>query len=136
MSRTHILVIGSGDETAGWLAERLSPRRFRIHVVEPGPRVIQAIREWQPAVAVLDGIDARPQQAPLEVALLKDRSPGVSIIAWSRESSERDAPVVEQGVFCYLAGCSREELLRVVEAATEERPPRGLLDGPVAPSTR
>jgi hypothetical protein len=59
--------------------------------------------------------------AQMEVALLKDQHPGIPIIALSEQSSEFDAEVVEQGIFCYLAGCSRDELLRVIEAAVVER---------------
>jgi DNA-binding response OmpR family regulator len=121
MAHLQVLVIGFGEDTAGWLSERLSPLRFRVSTVAPGPDLVRAMREGRPQVAVLDGIHAPHRAAPLEVALLKDRSPGVQIIALSEESSERDAEVVEQGVFYYLAGCSREELLRVVEAAGRER---------------
>jgi DNA-binding NarL/FixJ family response regulator len=91
-------------------------------MAEPGPQLIQRVRERRPDVAVLDAIHARPQLASMEVALLKDQSPGVRIIALSDESSEQDAGVVEQGIYCYLGGCSPEELLRVVESATRETP--------------
>jgi hypothetical protein len=121
MSRLHVLVISAGSQTGAWLAARLDPRRFRVRTARPGPGLIQAARKdaW-PHVAVLDGVHARPGVAQMEVALLKDQNPGVRIIALSGEPSPRDAEVVEQGIFCYLGGCSLEELLRVIESAARE----------------
>lgn len=121
MSRLQILVISSSPETGAWLAGRLCSRRFAVVTSQPGPALVRAVRAGRPDLAVLDGIDARPELAKLEVALLKDRYPEVRIIALSEHSSEFDAEVVEQGVFCYLAGCSREDLLRVVEAGSRNR---------------
>jgi hypothetical protein len=87
-------------------------------------------------VAVLDGIHGRPGVAPLEVALLKDHSPDVRIVALSGESSELDGDVIEQGVFCYLAGCRRDELLRVIEAAAgEQLSPSGRPSIPIEPGS-
>jgi DNA-binding response OmpR family regulator len=119
--RLNVLVISTGPATGAWLEERLDARRFSVGTAQPGPDLIRAVREAQPQIAVLDGIDARPELARLEVALLKDRSPGVQIIALSAQSSELDVEVIEQGVFCYLGGCSLEELLRVVESAARGR---------------
>jgi DNA-binding NtrC family response regulator len=123
MSRVNVLVISAGSETGSWLASRLSPHRFTVSTARPGPDLIRAVRESRPRVAVLDAIHARPGLAQLEVALLKDHSPEVQIVALSEESSERDGDVIEQGIFCYLAGCTRDELLRVIEAAAQERRP-------------
>jgi DNA-binding NtrC family response regulator len=120
MSRLKLLVISSADETGEWLEGRLDSRAYGVSTVRPGPGLIAAVREARPDVAVLEGIDTRPRAAQMEVALLKDQCPGVQIIAMSGNSSEYDAGVVEQGIFFYLAGCSREELLRLVEAAARE----------------
>jgi DNA-binding response OmpR family regulator len=125
MGHLQILVISAGPETGSWLKARLSPLHFEVRTAPPGPGLVRAVREGQPHVAVVDGIHARPEIAPMEVALLKDQSPGVQIIALSENSSEFDAQVVEQGIFCYLGGCSREELLRVIEAAAREREESG-----------
>jgi DNA-binding response OmpR family regulator len=121
MSRLNLLVVSMDDETGAWLSERLSPLEFEVSVAPPGPKLIEAARRTRPHLAVLEGIDDRPRAAPLEVAILKDQSPGVLIIALSEDSSEFDAEVVEQGIFFYLAGRSREELLRVITAAARER---------------
>lgn len=123
MDRLNVLVISAGAETGSWLADRLSPDRYAVSTARPGPDLIRAVREGHPHVAVLDAIHARPGVAQMEVALLKDHSPDVQIVALSGQSSERDGDVIEQGVFCYLAGCTRDELLRVIEAAACERRP-------------
>ena len=117
MNRTNVLVVSAGSGIGEWLASRLSHDRFAVRTVGPGAALIEAVRSRQPHLAVLDQIDAHPEMAQLAVALLKDRNPGVRIVALSGASSEADGKVVEQGIFCYLASCSREELLRVIEAA-------------------
>jgi DNA-binding NarL/FixJ family response regulator len=117
----NVLVISPGRQTDSWLIRRLDPRRFALRYVRPGPGLVQAVRAAPPDVAVLDGIHARPELAAIEVALLKAHNPAVQIIATSDQSSELDARVIEQGVFCYLAGCSRDELLRVLHAAAQSR---------------
>jgi DNA-binding NtrC family response regulator len=121
MSHLQVLVVSAGSETGSWLAERLCPQRFKVSTARPGPALIRAVREKHPHMAVVEAINARPGTAQMEVAVLKERYPGIRIIALSEHSSEFDAEVVEQGIFCYLAGCSREELLRVIEAAAGER---------------
>jgi DNA-binding response OmpR family regulator len=115
-----VMVIGAGSATADWLCQQLGPRGITVILAEPGPELIPLVRSYRPTVAVLDGIHARPQMASMEVALLKDQDTGIRIIALSDESSELDAEVVEQGIYCYLGGCSREELLRVIESAVSE----------------
>jgi DNA-binding response OmpR family regulator len=120
MSHLQVLVVSSAHDTGDWLTARLPADRYEIRTARPGAGLVRAVRERRPDVAVVEGIHDRPGVAPLEVALLKDRSPAVLIIALSDRSSERDAEVVEQGIFCYLAGRSREELLRVVQAAARE----------------
>ncbi|HEX6132392.1 MAG TPA: hypothetical protein VFZ24_00330 [Longimicrobiales bacterium] len=121
MGRTHVLIVSSVPAVSAWLAGRLDHTHYRVHAVEPGPALVEAVRQGHPDVAIIDGIDTQPQSARLAVALLKDSNPGVRIVALSGASSEADGGVIEQGIFCYLANCSREELLRVVEAAAAER---------------
>jgi DNA-binding response OmpR family regulator len=120
MRHLKLLVISGNDETGAWLTRRLAAGGFEVTTALPGPTLIHTVKASRPHVAVLDRIDTRPKAAPMEVALLKDQSPGVQIIALSEHSSEIDAGVVEQGIFYYLAGRSREELLRVIEAAACE----------------
>jgi DNA-binding response OmpR family regulator len=117
MTRTSLLVVSSRAAMGAWLARSLNRERFDVRAVRPGAALLEAMRAGKPDLAVLDGIDAHPESAQLTVALLKDRYPDVRIVALSDDSSEADGEVIEQGVFCYLAGCTREELLRVIEAA-------------------
>ena len=117
MNRTNVLVVSAGSGIGEWLASHLSRDQFAVRTVRPGAALIEAVRARQPHLAVLDQIDAHPETAQLAVALLKDRNPGVRIVALSGASSDADGEVVEQGIFCYLASRSREELLRVIEAA-------------------
>jgi hypothetical protein len=114
MSRYRVLVVSAGSGTAAWLADRLGGG-CEVSDVRPGPDLVRTARERRPQLAVLDAIDTRPGTAPLEVALLKDASPGVQVVAVSGASTELDGDVIEQGVLCYLGGRSMEELLRVIE---------------------
>jgi DNA-binding NtrC family response regulator len=120
MTPFHLLVISADQETGAWLTENLPARRFLVRSTRPGSSLIPMLRSWRPQVAVVNGIDRRREAAELEVALLKDRSPGVQVIVQCERSSVLDAQLIEQGVFYYLAGRSRAELLRVVEAAARE----------------
>jgi DNA-binding response OmpR family regulator len=117
----NVMVISAAAETGAWLARILEPHGFQVVTAMPGPGLIQQVRERRPDVAVLDGIDTRPQLAQMEVALLKDQSPGIRIIAISAESSEHDVEVIEQGIFCYLGGCSLQQLLSAVLSAARSR---------------
>ncbi|HUH13600.1 MAG TPA: hypothetical protein VMK65_10840 [Longimicrobiales bacterium] len=128
MSRLNVLVVSPRASTATWLADRLDPNRFLVSLARPGPRLVESIRARRPDLAVLDEIHARPGVAQMEVALLKDQRPDVQIIALSDDSSERDGDVVEQGIFCYLGGCSLDELLRVIQAAAQDRDTRCAFD--------
>lgn len=121
MSRYRVLVVSAGSATAAWLGERLGST-CDVTDARPGPDLVRTAREHRPHLAVLDAIDMRPGTAPLEVALLKDASPGVLVVAVSGTSSELDGDVIEQGVFCYLAGRSVEELLRVIERVANTTP--------------
>ncbi|HSJ10104.1 MAG TPA: hypothetical protein VK928_09320 [Longimicrobiales bacterium] len=121
MSRFPILVISAAPAMAAWLSEHLPADEYEVSDARPDASLIQAVRQARPRMAILDGIDGRPASAQLEVALLKDQCPGVLIVARSETSSLCDGDVIEQGIFCYLAGSSAVELLRVIEAATTDR---------------
>lgn len=111
------MVISPSGALSAALARELPPSRFLVLDIRPGPRVLEAARREQPRIAVVDGIDRRPESAQLEIALLKELCPGVEIIALSNESSEQDASVIEQGVFYYRAAASAHELVRIIDAA-------------------
>ena len=117
MDTMRIVVISPSCALSTALAKELPPSRFQVVDVRPGPRVLETARRERPRIAVIDGIDERPEAAQLEIAVLKELCPGVEIIALSHESSERDASVIEQGVFFYQAAASAGELVRIIDAA-------------------
>lgn len=118
----NLLVVGPSEQLRDSLAGELSPQRFRIWFCRPGARVLRALNRSRPEIAIIDGIDARPEAAQLEIALVKAVSPEARVIAVSRHSSGADASVIEQGVFYYMAGLSEAELLRAVESAAGDDP--------------
>jgi DNA-binding response OmpR family regulator len=120
-SRQKILVVSAGSATAVELSARLNAQQYQVVAARSGAGLIRALRQMRPHLVVVDSIDARPDAAQLEVALLKDQCPGVPIIALSAVSTETDGAVIEQGIFCYLGGASLEELVRVIEVACRER---------------
>lgn len=117
MQATTVMVIGPPRTLLPILSRNLSSACFRVVAVRPGPELVTAIRRERPLVAVIDGIDERPEAAQLEIALLKERVPEVRVIALSRRSSEADGPIIEQGVFYYAVAPTDSELIRVVHAA-------------------
>jgi len=111
------VVISPSSALSTALSQELPSSRFHVVDIRPGLDVLEAVRRDRPRIAVVDGIDGRPEAAQLEIALLKDLCPGVEIIALSHESSEQDASVIEQGVFYYRAAASAHELVRIIDAA-------------------
>lgn len=122
----RVLVISSSGALSAALSEELPSSRFHVLEVRPGPRVLDAARRERPRIAVVDGIDERPEAAQLEIAVLKELCPGVEIIALSNESSEQDASVVEQGVFYYQGDASAGELVRIIDAAERASVSKGV----------
>lgn len=126
MSPVPVLVVGPSPDLGAFLAERLGETADPVTVihVHPGSGLLDTIRSERPKVAVIDGIDQRPAAAKLEIVLLKDRCPDIRIIAVSHRPAESDGAIVEQSLFYYLAGGSRGQLTRVVEAAVAHTPGR------------
>lgn len=117
MDRTQLLVISPDPFVAAFLGERLSAERFDIQEVRPGTEAAALTRRTPVHVAVVDRIEQRPDVAQLEIALLKATHPQVRIIAISQTSSDRDAGIVEQGLFYYWTGKPRPALIELIEAA-------------------
>lgn len=86
--------------------------------VHPGAGVLRVVQRERPRIVIVDRIDERPEAAQLEIALVKALCPNARIIALSRNSSDADAVVVEQGIFCYVASPCEDELVRLIDAAT------------------
>jgi len=126
MAPTKIVVVSPTRALGAALSERLSGDGFEVVTVHPGPTVFEVVRANRAAIAVVDRIDERPDAAQLEIAVLKEISPGVEIIALSDHSSERDATVVEQGVFYYGSAVSVAQLTRLIHAADHSLVARGV----------
>lgn len=117
MQRTQVAIISPTADLGATLSRSLSAGRFDLADIRPGPAVLRELRRFRPEIAIVDRIDERPEAAQLEIALLKDLCPEAPIIALSGESSESDAPIVEQGIFYYMAAPSDGDLIRVIDAA-------------------
>lgn len=117
MSTTTVVVISPSEQLGAVLSQALSPERFDVVEVRPGPGVLRVLRRERPRIAVVDRIDERPEAAQLEIALVKELCPEAPIVALSGKSSETDAQVLEQGIFYYMAAPSGGDLVRVIHAA-------------------
>jgi ActR/RegA family two-component response regulator len=114
---TSLLVVSPSESLGDSLVSELPRDRFDVWFSRPGAQVLAAVVGSRPQIAVVDAIDARPEAAQLEIALLKSFCPEARVIVVSRCSSGADASVVEQGVFYYMAAPSKGELVRAVESA-------------------
>ncbi len=116
---TNLLVVSPSEALRDSLVHELPRERFRVWYSRPGAPMLDAVIASRPEVAVLDGIDTRPEAAALEIALVKSYCPNVRVIAVSGCSSGVDASVIEQGVFYYMAAPSDGELIRALESAAK-----------------
>lgn len=98
-----------------FLEGALPVSQFRVLNSTPGPSIMEPAQ--QADIAVIDSIDERPDVAQLEIAMLKNKNSKMPIIVISRNSSDQDIRVVEQGVFYYLAGEPEQKLIRIIHAA-------------------
>jgi DNA-binding NtrC family response regulator len=117
IKHARVLVISPGEGIGAFLMDALCASRFTVIDVRPGPCVVEVARKEQLHIAVIDSIHDRSDAAQLEIALLKDMHDDVQIIVMSEQSTFRDACIVEQGIFYYMAAPPGEELIRVIEAA-------------------
>ncbi|MCH7848885.1 MAG: hypothetical protein IIB53_11035 [Planctomycetes bacterium] len=112
----RILVDSPDPNTVVFLRKRLSDARFKIVTANESQRFSEFAHREQPQIAIIDRIHERQEIARQQIAALQEMCPGVRIIAISEEPSSADAPVIEQGVFYYLALPVGDELIRVIEA--------------------
>lgn len=112
-----VLVISPDPALSTFLEEKLHDSRYEIVNCRPGSKFAELASRSK--IAIVDRINERPEAARREIAVLKKIDPTLPIIAVSEKSSDRDARVVNQGVFYYLAGYSEQKLLRIVYAAAE-----------------
>ncbi len=114
---TAMLVISPTGELRRSLAALLNGS-CDVTDARPGADVLRVLQRERPGVVIVDRIDERPEAAQLEIALVKELCPEARVIALSRNSSDADAFVVEQGIFCYVAAPCEGELVRLIQAAT------------------
>ena len=115
MKPIRILVISPEMSVGSFLEGALPVSQFRVLNSTPGPSIMEPAH--QADIAVIDSIDERPDVAQLEIAMLKNKNSKMPIIVISRNSSDQDIRVVEQGVFYYLAGEPEQKLIRIIHAA-------------------
>ena len=111
-----VLINTSDAALANSIRSRLRASGLAVAICRPGISFMQAARRERPEVALLDAIEARVDAAQMEIEVLRDLSQDVRIIVVSRKPSERDAWVVERGVFFYMAAPELDEVVRVLEA--------------------
>lgn len=117
MLATSVLVISPTGDLRRSLAAAFADSRS-VMDARPGAAVLRALQRERPSIVIVDRIDERPEAAQLEIALAKELCPHARVIALSRNSSDADAFVVEQGIFCYVASPCEDELVRLIHAAT------------------
>lgn len=117
MFASTVLVISPTNELRRSLAAALVDS-CNVTDARPGAGVLRVVQRVRPRVVLVDCIDERPEAAQLEIALVKELCPRARVIALSRNSSDADAFVVEQGIFCYVASPCEDELVRLIHAAT------------------
>jgi DNA-binding response OmpR family regulator len=117
MKPIRILIISPETSLRPFLEDKLPDSMFRVFQSSPGPALMDFFHQAE--IAVIDYIDERPETVQLEVALLKKWKSKIPIIVISRNSSEQDVRVVEQGIFYYLTGQPEQKLTRVIHAAAD-----------------
>lgn len=110
-----IFVISPETILTTCLKSKLPPGEFEIIGTKPGYEFTPQVQKAH--IAVVDRINERPEEAKLEILRLKKYKPDILVIAVSEHSTARDAAVLRQGVFYYLAGVSEQKLIRVIRAA-------------------
>jgi DNA-binding response OmpR family regulator len=111
-----VLINTSDAALANAIRSRLRASGVGVAICRPGISFMQAARRERPEVALLDAIEGRVDAAQMEIEVLRDLSQDVRIIVVSRKPSERDAWVVERGIFFYMAAPELDEVVRVLEA--------------------
>ncbi|MDX1617422.1 MAG: hypothetical protein R3224_01460 [Balneolaceae bacterium] len=112
-----VMVVSPDTGLSRILENQLPESRFEVIHCRPGSDVSRQASRAQ--IAVVDRINERPESACKEIRTIKKCDARLPIIAVSERSSGRDAEIVNQGVFFYLAGFSKKKLVRVVQAAAD-----------------
>ncbi len=115
----RILINSPNEDVTRVLRSGLDPEAYWVTDVRPGPAFVRTVRgEWSDIV-IIDRVHERSDAAQVEIEVVKSLRPQARIIVISGESSEKDAKIIEQGVYYYLTSGTVPELIRVIKAATE-----------------
>lgn len=112
-----VLVSSRDSKWCGFLQEHLPPREFQVLGPVQLVEFFEVAKKSRPQIAVLECLPAHGESVQMQVALLKDLRPEIRIIVISRQSSEEDGRIVEQGLFYYTSDPDGFELVQLVEAA-------------------
>ncbi len=114
-----ILVNSPDEAVARVLQDGLDPEAFLVTDVRPGPAFVRSVRGACWDIVVIDRVNERLDAAQVEIEVVKGLRPQARVIVISEESSEKDAKIIEQGVYYYLTSGTVPELIRVIKAAAE-----------------
>lgn len=92
---------------------------YSVSDARPGPVFVRTVRGDKTDIVVFDRVHEHPEATQVEIAIVKDIRPEARIIVISGESSEKDAKIIEQGVYYYLTSGAGPELIRVIKAAAK-----------------
>lgn len=119
MKIIRIIVVSPEKHISQCLSENLSGSVYEIIDCRPGSEKLVELGGIAD-IAVIDRIDEQLDLSRFEITVLKKAQTNLPIIVISQYSTGRDADVINQGVFYYLAGYSEQRLLRVVRAAADQ----------------
>ena len=117
----RILINSPDSELAQALQKELEPGEYSVSDARPGPSFVRTVRGEKSDIVVFDRVHEHPEASEVEIAIVKDIRPEARIIVISGKSSERDAKIIEQGVFYYLTRGTSSELVRVIKAAAQSK---------------
>jgi DNA-binding NtrC family response regulator len=115
----RILINSPDEDVARVLQSGLEPQAYLVTDVRPGPAFVRTVREEWSDIVIIDRVHERPDAAQVEIEVVKGLRPEARIIVISGESSEKDAKIIEQGVYYYLTSGTVPELIRVIKAAAK-----------------
>jgi DNA-binding NtrC family response regulator len=115
----RILVNSPDEAVARALEDGLDPEVFLVTDVRPGPGFVRSVRGECSDIVIIDRVNERLDAAQVEIEVVKGFRPEARVIVISEESSEKDAKIIEQGVYYYLTSGTVSELIRVVKAAAQ-----------------
>lgn len=125
-SYSRILLNVSDRELVETLKNRLPSEKFDITCAyinmgesssNQSMQIFNLVIDESPDILIFE-IGLNGQTPDVIISAIKKVRPNIKIIALSRSPSTKDADVIEQGVFYYMGEPDSEELVQVIQAAT------------------